>query len=193
MAVTPRAAFFRQVASEAGARNLGRCYACGTCSVSCPVFEIKPEYNPRRMIRMILLGMKEELIRSEIIWSCVNCYTCFERCPQDVRFTTVIHALRTIAIREGKARGAAPKSPAYAMADFFMKSVRLHGRMWEPELMTRLWLKLMDPGRVLSFVKLGMRMFFKGKVELFPSRVKARKEIRRIFEGTVPGAGGAKP
>ena len=133
---------------------------------------------------MVMFGMKDELLGSEIIWSCVNCYTCFERCPQDVRFTTVIHALRRIAIREGRAKGTPQKSPAYAMAVYFMKSVLLHGRMWEPELMARLWLKLRDPARVFSFVKLGMRMFLKGKVEMFPSRVKGREEIRRIFRET---------
>jgi heterodisulfide reductase subunit C len=193
--VTPDARFFNEVASRAGGENLGRCYACGTCTVSCPIFEIKPEYNPRRIIRMIVLGMKKELMRSEIFWSCVNCYTCFERCPQDVRFTTVVHALKNIAVREGRARGTAPRSPAYVMADCFMESVRLHGRMWESELMVRLWLKLRDPARVLSFVKLGLRMFLKGRVEMVPSRVKGMEDITRIFRAVAAraAAGGGKP
>ena len=51
--------------------------------------------NPRTIIRKILLGMRKE------IWMCSNCYTCYERCPQDVKFTDIIFALRNIAAREG--------------------------------------------------------------------------------------------
>jgi len=51
-----------------------------------------------------LLGFEDELISSESeIWDCTNCYTCSERCPQDVRPIDVIIALKNICVREGKA------------------------------------------------------------------------------------------
>jgi heterodisulfide reductase subunit C len=37
------------------------------------------------------------------IWECTNCYTCSERCPQDVRPVDVIIALKNLCVREGKA------------------------------------------------------------------------------------------
>ncbi|MCK4234940.1 hypothetical protein KAX75_10960, partial [candidate division WOR-3 bacterium] len=37
------------------------------------------------------------------IWLCTNCYSCYERCPQDVRPVEVIITLKNIAVEEGKA------------------------------------------------------------------------------------------
>ena len=33
---------------------------------------------------------------------CTNCYTCYERCPQDVRPIEVINALKNIAVEKEK-------------------------------------------------------------------------------------------
>jgi heterodisulfide reductase subunit C len=174
--------FPREVASTPGGEDISKCYACGTCTVSCPVFEIDSRYNPRKIIRMVLLGMREEVLSSEIIWLCANCYTCFERCPQDVKFTSVIHALRTIAIREARAGKRKIKSPAFFFATSFLKSIELHGRLWEPELVTRVLINLKDIRKILAFLPLGIRMFRKGKLALLPSRIKHRKVIRQIFD-----------
>jgi len=173
--------FHKEISSQPGGENIARCFACGTCTISCPVFEIREEYNPRRIIRMAALGMRDELLSSELIWSCVNCYTCFERCPQDVRFTSIIHVLRNMAVREAGAGRLRLKWPGYAMALSFLGSIRLHGRNWEPQFMGWMWLRLMDPRRVLSFIPLGIRMFLRRKIEMFPSRIRAMKEIRAIF------------
>ncbi len=51
-----------------------------------------------------ILGFEEELINPESeIWECTNCYTCSERCPQDVRPIDVIIAMKNLSIQEGKA------------------------------------------------------------------------------------------
>ena len=51
-----------------------------------------------------ILGFEDELIRADSeIWNCTNCYTCSERCPQDVRPVDVIIALKNMCVREGKA------------------------------------------------------------------------------------------
>lgn len=89
------------VASEPGGEQIKRCYACGTCAASCPVREVTDRYNPRRIIRMVLLGLRKEVLSNPFIWLCSSCYTCFERCPQDVRIPEVMTALRNMAIREG--------------------------------------------------------------------------------------------
>ena len=174
--------FAEEIASYPGGENIRKCFACGTCTISCPVFELKEEYNPRKIIRMAALGMKEELLSSDIIWMCVNCYTCYERCPQDVRFTTIIHALRNLAIREAKNKKIKLKAPGYFLTGAFLHPIKLHGRTWEPEIMLRLWLKLKDIKRIFSFIPLGLKMFQKNKVPFLPSRIKGRKEIKRIFK-----------
>jgi heterodisulfide reductase subunit C len=93
--------FKKEVAKEHGAEHIGRCFACGTCSVICPVFAVEERYDPRKIIRMITLGMKDEVLTSDLIWLCAGCYGCYELCPRDVKLTNVMSALRLIAIKEG--------------------------------------------------------------------------------------------
>jgi heterodisulfide reductase subunit C len=92
--------FKHDVAAQAGGENIKLCFACGTCTAACPVSQIDPEFNPRQIIRQILLGMKKEVLSSPVIWRCVQCYSCTAKCPQNVRFREVIRALRQMAVAE---------------------------------------------------------------------------------------------
>lgn len=89
------------ISKEPGGENIKKCFSCGTCTAGCPVREITDRYNPRKIIRMALLGMKKEVLSSQFIWLCSSCYTCYERCPQDVRIPELMNAIRNIAVREG--------------------------------------------------------------------------------------------
>ena len=89
------------IAAEPGGENVKRCFSCGTCTAGCPVREVTDRYNPRKIIRMALLGMKKEVLSSQFIWLCSSCYTCFERCPQDVKIPELMNAIKNIAVREG--------------------------------------------------------------------------------------------
>ena len=75
----------------------------------CPVTEVNMEYNPRKIIRQIHLGMKEEVLSSPLIWLCMMCYRCYSRCPQQVNFTDIMGALRYLAVKQGYASGEAMK------------------------------------------------------------------------------------
>jgi len=50
---------------------------------------------------MVLLGMRKEVLSSNLPWLCSQCYTCQAHCPQNVDFTDVMKALRNMAVREG--------------------------------------------------------------------------------------------
>ena len=89
------------IASEPGGENIKKCFSCGTCTAGCPVREVTDRYNPRRIIRMAILGMKKEVLSSDFIWLCSSCYTCFERCPQNVKIPELMNAIKNIAVREG--------------------------------------------------------------------------------------------
>lgn len=110
-----------EVGPELGAQGVPSCYACGTCTASCPVRRVNGNYNPRKLIRMILLGMKNEILKGNEIWLCASCYTCQERCPQGVRITDAILTLRNLASKEGHA-----PSGVSMQANL----IRSHGRLY---------------------------------------------------------------
>jgi len=76
------------------------CFTCGTCTAGCPVHRANEDYNPLRIIRMLVLGLKQEILRGDIIWLCSDCYTCQENCPMGVKITDIINHLKNLATRE---------------------------------------------------------------------------------------------
>ena len=93
--------FKKEVAREPGGENIMRCFSCGTCTAGCPVRAIDSKYNPRKIIHMVILGMRERVLKSDFIWLCSTCYTCYDRCPQGVHLTDIMTAIKNIAVREG--------------------------------------------------------------------------------------------
>jgi len=95
--------FLRSLSKELGAADLSKCFQCGVCTASCPVREIEDRFNPRRIMKLAKLGLKEEVFKSDFIWLCSMCFMCHERCPQDVKPPDVMTVLRNMAAKEGKA------------------------------------------------------------------------------------------
>jgi heterodisulfide reductase subunit C2 len=93
--------FKNRVAAKPGGEKATNCFLCGTCTAGCPVSSLHGEYNPRRMMRMILLGMEKELLSSPQLWQCSQCHTCVAHCPQNVRFADVMRVLRELALEDG--------------------------------------------------------------------------------------------
>ena len=116
--------FKYEVAAEMGGQNIARCFSCGTCTAGCPVREIDDKYNPRKIIRMVLLGMRDKVLKSDFIWLCSTCYTCYDRCPQGVQLTAIMTTLKNIAAREGHVH------PAFKEQARLVKNF---GRLYEVE------------------------------------------------------------
>jgi heterodisulfide reductase subunit C len=95
--------FKYEIQKEPGGESITHCFACGTCTASCPEMEKDNRYDPRRFIRKILLGMREEAFTDGFMWHCAMHYACNERCPQGVNISDLMNAIRNIAIREGNA------------------------------------------------------------------------------------------
>jgi len=93
--------FKNTVAAQPGGERVLDCFLCGTCTAGCPISELDADYNPRKIMRQILLGMKSETLSGGELWKCYQCHTCVAHCPQDVRFADIVRALREIAVQEG--------------------------------------------------------------------------------------------
>jgi heterodisulfide reductase subunit C len=93
--------FKYEIANQPGGEHIMKCYQCGTCAGICPIFEVDEEYYPQKIIKMALLGMREEVLSSDLIWLCSTCYGCYEHCPQDVKVTDLMCAIQNIATKEG--------------------------------------------------------------------------------------------
>jgi len=82
------------------------CFRCNKCVSGCPVAKIIDDYRPNRIVKMAYFGYIDELINSELIWYCTQCFTCTERCPMEVAPADVIIALRNVASRNNKTHKA---------------------------------------------------------------------------------------
>ena len=92
--------FRDRLAEKVGDAGFMHCLSCGSCSASCPVRRLEEKYNPRRIIRMAIMGMKEEVYASEFVWICSYHSTCLHRCPQGVDIGAVADAVVRIAENE---------------------------------------------------------------------------------------------
>ena len=114
--------FRSEIAAEPGGEMIRYCFQCGTCTASCPVRAVEDRFNPRRIIRMAILGMKKEVLTSSFVWLCSSCYACQQRCPQGVKITGIMGALKNIAVRN---------SMVPAMFSGQVASLKAHGRVYE--------------------------------------------------------------
>lgn len=90
---------FVKKVEEISGQNLISCYQCGKCSAGCPM-SFAMDLLPNQVIRLMQLGLKDDIAESNTIWLCASCITCSVRCPRGVDLARVMEALRTIALRE---------------------------------------------------------------------------------------------
>lgn len=164
-------------ALEAVAEEVSVCMQCGTCAGSCPAAPAM-DYTPRAIMRLLQNGLFDEALRSRAIWMCTTCYSCTVRCPRDIHVTDILGKLRGIAAAEGYAETA-----GMIFNKAFLDIVRRYGRMFEPELLIRYYLR-QEPLGVLGAAPIGLALLQRGKIAPLPDRLPAEglAQIRRIFE-----------
>jgi heterodisulfide reductase subunit C len=91
--------FKYEISKLPGAENVLLCFQCGTCTADCPIAQFDEFYRPRKLIRMVQLGLKDKLLSNDVIWLCSTCFTCIDHCPQDVGIANVVRALRNLTAK----------------------------------------------------------------------------------------------
>jgi len=77
------------------------CFQCAKCTSGCEAHKLL-ELEPHKIVALLKRGLINELVNSDIIWTCMSCMKCRERCPQRVAPVEILYALKNIAVASGK-------------------------------------------------------------------------------------------
>jgi heterodisulfide reductase subunit C2 len=169
--------FLQEVNEKMDGVPIQRCYHCRKCTAGCPLATVM-EYNPNRVIKMIQMGMKDEVLGSSTIWLCASCETCVTRCPNEVDIARMMDVLRQMAIEKNV---AIPSKNILSFHKAFLASIRMNGRINEPLMMVHY--KLLS-GDLFSDMAMGLGMFMKGKLSIFSPKTKNLALVKKIFNDT---------
>ncbi len=84
--------------------HLNLCLTCGACSAGCPATGLAG-MDPRKFLRMVALGMDEEVLSTPWVWLCTMCQRCIYSCPMKVNIPEMV-----CQARASWPRGRRPKA-----------------------------------------------------------------------------------
>ncbi|OYT17526.1 MAG: 4Fe-4S ferredoxin [Bacteroidetes bacterium 4572_77] len=84
---------FAKVIKEYGALDYNACYNCGNCTAVCSLSDGDNSF-PRKMIRLSVLGLEDEIQASVDPWLCYYCGECSATCPQQTDPAELMMSLR---------------------------------------------------------------------------------------------------
>ena len=170
--------FTDRVIAESG-QDIRQCYQCAKCSGGCPG-STAMDYPPNQIIRMLMLGMKEEVLKSQTIWVCMGCSTCTTRCIRDIDVARVMDTLRQEALE--RVMSTRQSMCSVSMNHFCGRPS--FGRLFEAGMaMMNNW----KTGYYMKDMQFGLPLMLKGKASMFPHRIKGRREMKNIFDKTIQG------
>ncbi|TET25530.1 MAG: 4Fe-4S dicluster domain-containing protein [Candidatus Aminicenantes bacterium] len=172
-----RDSFLQQVANIPGGESIKKCIQCGSCTGSCPV-SYTMDITPREVIALFRAGDIKSILSSRTIWICASCYACTVRCPQGVQVTDILYTLKRLAIEQ---EIFPKKFPVYSLSKSFVFFTNRYGRSYEPGLILYYFLKT-NPLKLLGLVPLFLKLFFKGRIGLFPKKIKGTKTFSKILK-----------
>ena len=171
-----RAAFWDQVPTFPDGYKIRNCIQCGSCTGSCPVAHAM-DITPRQIVALFRAGFLEEILRSRAIWICASCYACTVRCPEGIRVTDNLYALKRLA----EQKGVFPKH---------CPSTRWPRRSWgtsavRPQLGTRLGFKYFlstSPALLSPHLRRSRCDADAAELGMLPTRIRRMHEVRAIIE-----------
>ena len=148
------------------------CMQCGICAGSCPVSH-EMDFTPRELVRMVQLGLKDEVLNSNTIWICTTCFSCSVRCPRGIHPTELMETLKPMAIAEGI------KNKNAKFDNVFSDVVKKNGRASEFLLISKY--SLSEPGMIKQ-APFGIALLRYGKLPLSIDKMENTKELDSIFK-----------
>lgn len=171
---TIRSPFQKTLEKDCG-EKVSHCYQCGKCSAGCPI-SFQMDYLPNQIIRMVQLGMEDQVLSSKTMWLCASCLTCTVRCPREIDIAEIMDYLRRRAYKKGVIPLEETEIPLFNK--IFLRNIEMFGRLYEMGL---IGMYNLLSGEFFKDVALAPKMFLKRKIGLFPHKTKNLKEVRAIF------------
>lgn len=174
---------FLEEVEAAGPFNVSACFQCRKCTNGCPA-TFAMDLFPDQVIRLAILGLKDEVLHSKTIWVCASCETCTTRCPNGVRIAEVMDFFKEMAVRRGI---AVPERQIVSLHQTFLDNFRNTGRVFEGGLMGAYMLRSGKMGSMLKTgawkdqLQLGWQMFKKNRMPLFPTSIEGKAEVAAIL------------
>lgn len=86
--------FTEEVAKKFGTLDFTRCLTCGMCTAGCVYSDVHPDNDPRKFLRKIVLGLREEVLNDPFVWFCTMCERCTVECPMGVNIGQLTRTIR---------------------------------------------------------------------------------------------------
>ncbi len=175
--------FTKEIQEKSG-ELFNLCYQCKKCTAGCPTAEFM-DIKPNEIIRYLQYANRDKLLTCEAIWLCVACDTCGERCPNNIKISKIMGALRRKAIEDNV---EIADKVGYAFNTSFVESIKKYGRVHEATFLLSYKLKTKDffSNAAINDMKVGIKLFIKGKLPLLPKKIKGCNEIKKIFNKCAP-------
>jgi len=165
-----------------GGDKLSLCMQCGVCSGSCPI-GTQMDYGPRKLFMMIRAGMKQAVMTSNTMQSCVLCYRCIVRCPRGVPVAYILQDLMTKAVEQGYAAAKASENARFSKA-FWWSTIK-YGRTDERLVTAKYYFSggLVDGVKKgLDNTKIALGMLCKGRMHFGrPNKIKDTGGFKAIM------------
>ena len=162
-----------EIAALPGGQYIHRCWQCGSCTNSCTINAIDPEFNPRFWIYLIRMGMESELLRDkERIWQCVSCNKCTYACPRDVEPEGVMKATAHWL----ELKGHTPKSSSTVFDEVFTEQIIDTGKIEEGRTLRRFLARTNQELLQDWIVEMGKRIF-----KYLPIKLLTKMGIAGVF------------
>jgi heterodisulfide reductase subunit C len=178
-----QAAFYREKLVKRVQTDVRECYQCGNCTAGCPA-AFTFDHTPNQIMRMLQVGLVDEVLDSKAVQLCVQCLTCTARCPRNVDIAGIFEDLKTIAVAQERRVPEHVKTFNKA----FVSAIGHFGRLPEFYDMATFFVGTMNPKIAMGDAPLAIPMLLKRKMKLVPRRAKGSAEVSRICKKTMAKA-----
>lgn len=75
------------------------CLTCAACSGTCPVAGVD-DFDPRKIVRMVSLGLTDDVAAERWPWICTMCGKCEQICPMGIDIADMMRSIRSMRERD---------------------------------------------------------------------------------------------